>query len=218
LKIETSKDTVAAFVSTPAVGSSAASISFISISMSSNIAGSAVLIILHFVPLTSIVAGGSITLTLPSGYFLGMAQGLVFGVTVSATNVATASSFQIVLPISAFLPASTALVVTLSGLSLGAVQAGTPSGFKLSSSADPALSNGLDAPAIVAHVANVQPPSSQSDISVSNFQNALRLSFQTKHICSVENVTRSCLIRNSSFPSGSSFDPPLHSPPTYSLF
>jgi hypothetical protein len=58
-----------------------------------------------------------------------------------------------VLPIPAFVPAAAAFAVTLSGLSLGAAQAATAFGFKVSSSADPAFSNGLDAPAIMPSVA-----------------------------------------------------------------
>jgi len=84
---------------------------------------------------------------------LGMAQSSVFGTATSALSAATASSTQIVLPIPAFVPAAAAFVVTLSGLSLGAAQAATAFGFKVSSSADPAFSNGLDAPAIMPSVA-----------------------------------------------------------------
>jgi hypothetical protein len=170
---------------------------------SSSFAGSAVSPVLQFTPLNAIAAGGSITLIMPAGYFLGIAQGSVLGMTTSAAIPANASSTQIVLPIHTFVPASTAVVVSLSGLSLGAGRAAVLSGFRLSSSADSTLSNGLDAPAIVASFASALPPSpSQSDFSQSYPQNALHLSFQTVHLCSFQSVTRNCLLKNASFPSG----------------
>ena len=174
--------------------------------MNVNSAESSVAPVLQFTAFTSIPIGASLTLFMPAGYFTGQVSSSLFSFTgmTAVSNAVSPSSTQIALTIGgSALPASVAIVVTLSGLSLGAAQAWTPSGFRLSSSADPSLSNGLDAPAIVSSPANALPPSpSQSDFSLSYSQNAMHLSFKTMHMCSYQSVTRNCLLKNSSFPSG----------------
>jgi uncharacterized membrane protein len=184
-------------------------ISFTSIAIahisSPSAAGSAVSPVLQFTLFNDLAAGSSITLVMPSGYFLGIAQGSVLGLATSAAFPANASSTQIILPIYSYVPASTAVVVSLSGLSLGAGRAAVLSGFRLSSNADSTHSNGLDAPAIVAPPASALPlplSLSQSDFSQSYPQNALHFSFQTMHLCPFQSVTRNCLLKNASFPSG----------------
>jgi hypothetical protein len=143
---------------------------------------------------------------MPPGYFTGQVSSSFFSFTgiTAYSDVVLPSSTQIVLKISgAALPSSLAIVVTLSGLSLGAARSATPSGFRLSSSADPALSNGLDAPAVVAYQAPApQPSPSQTNLPNSYPHNALHLSFQTMHLCSIQSMSRSCFLQNTAFPSG----------------
>jgi hypothetical protein len=135
---------------------------------------------------------------MPKGYFVGQVSSSVFnfmGVTAKFNTFST----EIVLTIGgAALPASAVIAVTLSGLSFGIAQAATPSGFKMSSNGNTALSNGIDA-----HAIGFGPvPSSRSDFSLFHAQNVLHLSFQTKHMCPFESVSRSCLLKNASFTIG----------------
>jgi hypothetical protein len=73
-------------------------------------------------------------------------------------SAATSSSTTIVLTTGvAFVPASVAVIVTMAGLTLGPAQAAVSAGFRMSSSADAALSSGKDAPAIVATAGGTAP-------------------------------------------------------------
>jgi hypothetical protein len=102
--------------------------------------------------MTTVSSGQNITLTMPSGYFLGTVSSIstiVTALTATSSSAAISNSNAIVLTTGGAAIGTVALAVTLNGLTLGAVQGATTAGFKLSSSADAALSTGLDAPAIV---------------------------------------------------------------------
>jgi hypothetical protein len=172
--------------------------------------------VLHFVAPTAIPVGGTFTLTMPAGYFHGYVSNVSFSVSSTAVFSATSSaSTQIVLIIGhAPVPASVAVIVTLFGLNLGTARAETPSGFKLSSSVNTtSISNGRDAPGIVSSAGGIngdviRPASLRTSSHVHYVpsppyeRNSLRFSFETRHLCSLENVTRSCLLANSLFSSG----------------
>jgi len=125
---------------------------FTSITVGSTTAGASVSPILVFTPATTVPIAGTITLTMPAGYFLGSVTSIISTVpvlTATSTPAATATSTTIVLTTSGAATGTSAVTVTLIGLILGAAQAATTAGFKMSSSADVALSFAKQAPAIL---------------------------------------------------------------------
>jgi hypothetical protein len=115
---------------------------------SGGITGTAVQPVLVFTPVTTVPAGGTITLTMPTGYFLGSVTSItstVGSLTAASYTAATATSTSIVLTTAGAATGTAAITMTLTGLILGAAQAAAAAGFKLSSSSDTAMSAGLDA-------------------------------------------------------------------------
>ena len=115
---------------------------------SGGITGAAVQPVLVFTPSTTVPAGGTITLTMPTGYFLGSVTSItstVGSLTAASYTAATATSTSIVLTTAGAATGTAAITMTLTGLILGAAQAAAAAGFKLSSSSDTAMSAGLDA-------------------------------------------------------------------------
>jgi len=104
-----------------------------------NVSGSDPKPILTFTPLSTIDIGGSITIAMPTGYFLGTASfaagaASVATMTGTAAAAATSTSTSIVITTAVVASGAAAFTVTLSGLTLGSSRdAGT---FQLSTSVD----------------------------------------------------------------------------------
>ncbi len=125
---------------------------FTSITLASQVSGATVAPVIVFHPLTDVPIGGTITLTMPTGYFLGLVTSIASTVTpLTATSApVTAASTTLVLTTGGAASGTAAITMTLTGLTLGAAQAASVGGFKLSSSADVTLSAGVNALAITA--------------------------------------------------------------------
>jgi hypothetical protein len=144
----------------PAIGSV---ITSASITLGSDITGTDPKPVLVFTPVTLIPTGGTITITMPAGYFIGTAAfaagkaSPATTMTGSATAV-TATSTEIVITTAGAVSGTSALTVTLSGLTLGSVRAvGSATSFALSTSENtgmvfstaPAILGGLVTPSVV---------------------------------------------------------------------
>jgi len=133
--LSTSKDLGTKQLSAPAI---VTAVAFTSITMAYNGANSAVKPVLVFTPTTTVLAtGGTITLTMPQNYFTGTPSFAAGDSSVSGmtgTNAASTST-QLVLTIGGNPTGTSAVTITLSGLTLGAIQ--PASSFSLATSADP---------------------------------------------------------------------------------
>ena len=107
---------------------------FASITLSTDVSGSTVAPVLVFTPATTVASGGTITLTMPAGYFLGSVTSIastVSSLTATSSPAAGASSTTIVLTTGGVASGTSAITMTLTGLTLGAAQAATTEGFKM---------------------------------------------------------------------------------------
>jgi len=128
-------------------------ITFTSITVGSTAQGATVTPVLVFNPAIDLIAGGTITLTMPVGYFRGTVSSIASsksGLTATSTPAADSSSTTIILTTGgAATGTGTAITMTLTGLTLGTVQTATTAGFQIKSSAtNDIISIGLDAAAI----------------------------------------------------------------------
>jgi len=125
---------------------------FTSITLASQQSGDTVNPVLVFTPFTSIPSGGTITLTMPAGYFLGSVTSIASSVTsLTATSApaATSTSTTIVLMTGGGVATGIAsITMTLTGLTLGAARGAAAGGFTLSSSQDVTSTAGVNALAI----------------------------------------------------------------------
>ena len=193
--LSTSSDTDASStVPAPAIVPATA-VTFSSLSLQSNIAGSIVAPVLVFTPAKTVPIGGAITLHMPPGYFVGTAF-----VDSNASSVvslkgfasaATSASKTIVITTAGAPTGTSAVTLTLSGLTLGAPQAAGV--FELSTSAQSGTQQKV-APSIVTLASSVKALSSTAT-SVINSK-TLRLVFVTNTICSANVLTRSCLLKD----------------------
>jgi hypothetical protein len=129
---------------------------FISVILNSNGSGGNAWPVLTFTPATSIPVSGKLTLTFPSGYFLGMPScpEIMASVRISAIMLAQpldSSSTSLVLTTRGQPTGVASVTMTLVGLTLGSPKAFTSNGFSLASSEDTTALQ-LDAPAIVAGI------------------------------------------------------------------
>jgi hypothetical protein len=143
-------------------------LTFASITLASQVSGATVAPVLVFTPATTVPIAGTITLTMPAGYFLGTVSSIASSVaSLTATSATvTATSTTLVLTTAGAASGTAAITMTLTGLTLGAVQAAVTAGFKMSSSADAGLSVGVNAVAIAAPAPS-SPKSSANVFSMS---------------------------------------------------
>jgi len=117
---------------------------------SGGVAGAVTNPVIVFQPKTTVPSGGTITLTMPVGYFLGSVSSITSTVTslTATSGSATSTSTTIVLTTGGAATGTAAITMTLTGLTLGGARASVPQGFALSTSVDTTLTAGLNAGAI----------------------------------------------------------------------
>jgi hypothetical protein len=134
----------------PAIFDVASELTFTSIT-SGGVAGTAMNPVIVFQPKTTVPIEGTITLTMPPGYFLGSVTSIASSVatlTATSTPAATATSTTIVLTTGVVATGIAAITMTLTGLTLGGARRAVPGGFALSTSVDTTLTAGRDSLAI----------------------------------------------------------------------
>jgi len=146
ISVSTSRDAASYGFPSGALGQC---VEFTSLTMATNEAGSTASPVLTFTLSTTVPAGGTITLNMPVGYFIGTASIHSGSAGVIMMGYATVTSTQIVITITmGSIGIESDITVTLSGMTLGAAQnSGT---FSLSTSSEPMSCQSLVAPAIVA--------------------------------------------------------------------
>jgi hypothetical protein len=155
------------FMLAPLIGTAVASPS-INVSTSNMESGAKVKVVISFTPTVSIPAGGSITITMPTGYFVGTASFASGDASVAAMTgsspAVTTTSTSLVITTALAASGTSAFTVTINGLELGSPRI---SGiFKLSTSADGGFVS-LVAPAIVSQTATpISSPQSSNEINV----------------------------------------------------
>jgi hypothetical protein len=125
--------------------------------------------VLVFTPRNSVLLGGTITLTMPQGYFLGSVTSIrssVATLTATSTFAATAQNTSIVLTTGVVATGTDAITMTLTGLTLGSARAIVTGGFALRTSADLGLSVALNSVAITAPSAATASSAPVSFVSV----------------------------------------------------
>jgi len=133
-------------------------------------AGTAMNPVLVFTPANNVQIGGTITLFMPAGYFLGSVTSIasnVISLTATSTGpAATATNTSIVLTTAGAATGTSAITMTLTGLKLGTAREAVIRGFQMSTSTDPGLSIALASTAITAPANPTTPAASLASVSV----------------------------------------------------